>query len=277
MSKLIDLFRAEFSHTKKSLGQHFLTNSHFLKGIAEAAIVCEGEAAVEIGPGAGVLTHELYKRTENLTVIELDDNAAVFLEKHKSCFFPKIRIIHNDLLNVDLSAIYNDNFAVVGNLPYNAAVKILTHCTKYTERIERMVFMFQKEVAARILSKPGCKDYSSISVFAAYHYEIFKLRDISGSNFWPNANVMSTLLTFVPKKTRLLPTFEEERFFTLVRSAFRQKRKTLCNNLKEITFLPEILSEMGLSYSVRAEELSLKEFINIYTKNNANISPIKNS
>ncbi|MDR0453285.1 MAG: 16S rRNA (adenine(1518)-N(6)/adenine(1519)-N(6))-dimethyltransferase RsmA [Deferribacteraceae bacterium] len=265
MSELINLFRAEFSRTKKSLGQHFLTNAHFIKEIAAAAVVKEGEAAVEIGAGSGVLTQELYKRTENLTVIELDDNAAAFLEKHKSGFFPKIRIIHENMLNVDLNALYSDKFTVAGNLPYNAAVRILEHCTKYTERMERMVFMFQKEVASRISAHPGGKEYSSVSVFAAYHYSISKLRDISGSNFWPNANVTSTLLTFVPKRIQLLPAEEEYRFFAMVRAAFKQKRKTLCNNLKEIKILPEILSELGLSHSVRAEELSLKDFINIYS------------
>ena len=264
MPELTDLFRAEFSRTKKSLGQHFLTNPHFLKEIAAAAIVTEGEAAVEIGFGSGALTQELYKRTDNLTVIDIDDNAAAFLEKHKERFFPKIRIIHADLLNVDLSSLYGGKFAVAGNLPYNAAVKILEHCTKYTERVERMIFMFQKEVAARISARPGKKDYSSLSVFAAYHYDITKLRDISGSNFWPNASVMSALLSFTPKKQRLLPAGEEERFFSMVRGAFRLKRKTLRNNLKTIQILPEILAEMGLSQSVRAEELSLNDFVNIY-------------
>ncbi len=267
MSELIDLFRAEFSRTKKSLGQHFLTNTHFLKEIATATVLNEGTPAVEIGPGCGVLTQELYKRTEKLTVIDIDDNAAAFLEGHRETFFPKIRVVHDDLLNVDLGGLYRGKFAVAGNLPYNVAVKILEHCTKYTAHIERMVFMFQKEVAMRISARPGSKDYSSLSVFAAYHYDISRLRDISGSNFWPNANVMSTLLLFVPKQERLLPPEDEEDFFALMRNAFRQKRKTLRNNLKEIHTLPEILADMGISQSIRAEELSLNDFIAIYVKN----------
>ena len=221
MPELTDLFRAEFGRAKKSLGQHFLTNPHFLREIAASAAPREGERVIEIGPGSGALTYELYKRTENLTVIETDVNAASFLERHKGGYFPKIQVIHNDALNVDLSAVYDGKFAVAGNLPYNAAVKILTRCTKYTERIERMTLMFQKEVAARISALPGSKEYSSLSVFAAYHYDISKLRDISGSNFWPNTKVMSTALVFVPKikrlMKRLLPACNETAFFSMVR------------------------------------------------------------
>ena len=198
----------------------------------------------------------------------MDDNAAAFLERHKLRFFPKIRVIHDDFRNVDLNPLFSGNFTIVGNLPYNVSVGILERCTKYVEGIERMVLMFQREVACRISALPGNKDYSSLSVFADYHYDIVKLRDISGSNFWPNANVTSTLLKFVPKKERFLPACDEKTFFTMVRGAFRQKRKTLRNNLKAIKRLPEILSEMGLSDSARAEELSLKEFLTIYQRSN---------
>jgi 16S rRNA (adenine1518-N6/adenine1519-N6)-dimethyltransferase len=128
------------------------------------------------------------------------------------------------------------------------------------------VFMFQKEVAARISASPCSRDYSSLSVFARYHYEIDKIRDIGGGNFWPNAGVTSTVLRFTPKKE--LPLADPTAFFAFVRASFAGKRKTLRNNLRAYDSLPAILEQGGFSPSVRAEELSLEDFLYIYDKIN---------
>ena len=268
MSELISRFKQEYMRTKKSLGQHFLTNQHFIEEIASAADVAGDLPVVEIGPGCGVLTKALAARTKRLTAVEIDDNAAVFLAANKEEFFPQLAIIHEDVLKVDIGRIYDEPVTIIGNLPYNLSVKIVDHCSKSIYNIRKMVFMFQKEVAMRIAASPGSKDYSSLSVFCNYHYEIKKLRDISGGNFWPNANVYSTVLVFTPKEA-LLEKNDEEGFFKLVYDAFRQKRKTLYNNLRASQGdLPDILSYLGFSESVRAEELSIEDFISIYKKIN---------
>jgi 16S rRNA (adenine1518-N6/adenine1519-N6)-dimethyltransferase len=248
------------------LGQHFLTNQHFIDEIAEAAVCTLGDGiapVLEIGPGCGVLTAALAARVSQLSAVELDDTAAAFLQANAEEFFPQLKLIHDDVLNVDMAALYDKPLVIVGNLPYNLSVKIVEHCTGYVAHICRMVFMFQREVAARIAARPNCKDYSSLSVFCNYHYDIAKLRDISGGNFWPNANVYSTVLIFTPKKP-LLARKDEAAFFKFLRQAFVQKRKTLRNNLKSYNTLPAVLASLGLAESVRAEELALEQFIEIY-------------
>ncbi|MDR2884541.1 MAG: 16S rRNA (adenine(1518)-N(6)/adenine(1519)-N(6))-dimethyltransferase RsmA [Deferribacteraceae bacterium] len=265
MSELIRRFKDEYMRTKKSLGQHFLTNKQFIKEIADSAKILPTSHIVEIGPGCGVLTEELYKHTNNLTVIDLDSNAATFLNANKEEFFPQIQIIHDDALNVQLSTVA-DKVIVVGNLPYNMSVKILEHCTNQIDNIERAVFMFQKEVASRISAKHGSKERSSLSVYCEYFYEIEKVRDVGGGNFWPNANVMSTILTFTPRKSLPLQGSDEKQFLSLVRQAFSQKRKTLQNNLKECISLPAVLNSLDISATIRGEELTLNDFLRIYER-----------
>lgn len=263
MSELIKRFRADYLKTKKSLGQHFLTNNHIISEIAAAAVPDEHTPVIEIGPGCGVLTEELSKRTDLLTVIELDDIAVEFLEKNKAEFFPLLNIIHDDATKVDLSLIYPDKFAVAGNLPYNMSVRILEHCTRYIAQQIKLVFMFQKEVAMRITASPGSRDYSSLSIYIDYYYKTRRIRDIGGGNFWPNANVMSTVVEFIPKNEYPLKDKAEENFFAFVRQAFTQKRKTLRNNIKGIE---NTLQSLGYPAQTRAEELSTEDFLRIYEK-----------
>ena len=262
MSELIKLFKQEYARTKKSLGQHFLTNAHFIEEIADAAGLAEGDAVLEIGPGAGVLTEALHRRSSNIKAVDLDSTACTFLEAQKDAFFPKATFINSDITEVDAKELFHEKFTVVGNLPYNVSVRILEHVTNWHKQIECMVFMFQKEVAARVSARHGSRDYSSLSVFAAYHYDITKIRDIGGGNFWPNTKVTSTVLKFTPKKT--FPLEAPESFFKFVRSAFVGKRKTLRNNLRNFPELPEVLEKLGLPPLVRAEELSLESFLEIY-------------
>lgn len=165
-----------------------------------------------------------------------------------------------------MNELIKNQAVIVGNLPYNVSVKIFEYCTRNIPRIKHAVFMFQKEVAMRISACPGTKDYSSLSVYAAYHYNIEKIRDISGGNFWPNAGVMSTVLKFTPKDKRLFEAQEEKSFLAFCKQAFTQKRKTLKNNLKNYSNLDMILTDLGFSASVRAEELYLDDFANLYKK-----------
>ncbi|GAB7141275.1 16S rRNA (adenine(1518)-N(6)/adenine(1519)-N(6)) -dimethyltransferase RsmA [Deferribacterales bacterium RsTz2092] len=261
MSDLIKRFRAEYGHTKKSLGQHFLTNAHFIELIADAT---GGGCICEIGAGCGVLTEALAKRTAELTAVEIDDTAVRFLEAHKAELFPALRLINDDILNVELDKLYDEPITVVGNLPYNVSVKIVEHCTKYIGNIRKLVFMFQREVAARINASRNSREYSSLSIFCSYHYDIKKLCAISGANFYPNTEVYSTVLEFTPKGSRPLGADDEVNFFNLVRQAFSQKRKTLRNNLKGYEGLSEALSAMNLTEKARGEELSLEQFITMY-------------
>jgi 16S rRNA (adenine1518-N6/adenine1519-N6)-dimethyltransferase len=239
---------------KKSLGQHFLANTHYVKRIIEACGINSASKVLEIGPGCGALTKELLKLTDNLVAVEFDSAACRFLKEN----FPNLNLINGDFLQYDLSAY--DNLTIVGNLPYNISAKILAHCTKYIKQISAAVFMFQKEVAVRICAADG-KEYSSLSVFAQYHYNIEKLFDIGGGNFWPKAKVTSTVLRLIPKKPAHKDT---ELFLEFVRKAFAQKRKILSNTLKEEKQLSEALKRLNIPLKIRAEELSIEDFIRLY-------------
>lgn len=268
MINLLAAFKEERFFTKKSLGQHFLTNNHILMEIVAALGAGENDNIVEIGPGCGVLTQLLAETKANVKAIEIDDELSEFLRRYLS-FYNNLEIINEDALKIDFSNIFSSGqIYFTGNLPYNLSVKIFEK-TAAVPNMQAAVFMFQKEVADRIAAKPCNKEYSSLSVFTSYYFNIEKIRDIGGGNFFPNANVMSTVLKFTPKKEKLLPKEKENDFFKLVRKSFTQKRKILKNNLKDIENIDKIMIEANLTEKTRAEELSVADFIRLYGVINA--------
>lgn len=263
MINLLAAFKEEVFFTKKSLGQHFLTNSHILQEIASSIGAKEGDNIVEIGPGCGVLTQYLAETKANIKALEIDDELSEFLKRYLCCY-KNLEIINTDALQMDFSSLFpNQKVYFTGNLPYNLSVKIFEK-TAYVKNIQSAVFMFQKEVADRISAKPKTREYSSLSVFSSYYFNIEKIRDIGGGNFFPNAKVMSSVLKFTPKKEKLIDAKNEKDFFALVRKSFAQKRKILTNNLKDIKNIGEILKKCGLTEKARAEELSLDQFITLF-------------
>lgn len=263
MINLLTAFKEERFFTKKSLGQHFLTNRHLLEEITTSLGAKEGDNIVEIGPGCGVLTQHLAETNANIKALEIDNELSEFLKRYLF-MYKNLEIINIDALKIDFSSLFpNDNVFITGNLPYNLSVKIFEK-TAYVKNIQTAVFMFQKEVAERIAAKPKTKEYSSLSVFSSYYFNIEKIRDIGGGNFFPNAKVMSTVLKFTPKKEKLLDEQHEKDFFSLVRKSFAQKRKILTNNLKDVNNIGEILKKCGFTEKIRAEELSINDFIKLF-------------
>ncbi|MDR2400701.1 MAG: 16S rRNA (adenine(1518)-N(6)/adenine(1519)-N(6))-dimethyltransferase RsmA [Deferribacteraceae bacterium] len=242
---------------KKQLGQHFLTNPAYIAKIADTAQIARDTPVIEIGPGAASLTEELLRRTERLKVIEFDRDAARFIEEN----FPNLDIIASDVLKTDLSAIFGEKAVIVGNLPYNISVKILEHCTNHIAAFSRLVFMFQSEAADRIIANAGSKTYSSLSVYAAYYYAVRRICRIGGGNFFPKTRVSSSVLEFVPHPSRLLPSGQESGFFAFVRDCFKQKRKTLKNN---VAYAAANFKALSLPDNIRAEQLTLSDFAKLY-------------
>ena len=263
MINLLEAFKAEAGFTKKKFGQHFLTNTHILETIADAAEIGQNDNIIEIGPGCGGLTQIIAEKGANVYAVEIDASLVEFLNRY--LFFHKnLQIVNQDAAAIDYSKVFNgEKTSFIGNLPYNLSVKIFERAAM-RDNITAMVFMFQKEVADRIAALPCEKAYSSLSVFASYMFDIKKIRDIGGGNFWPNAGVTSTVLKFKPKKERPLDKTCENEFFNFVRQAFRQKRKILKNNLQHIENIENILINAGLDSRVRAEELEISKFIELY-------------
>ncbi len=262
MLDLIKIFKNESRFANKRFGQHFLTNRHLLELIVKTAILDKSKNIVEIGPGCGVLTQLLLETGANVTVIEIDKNMVEFLNKYLF-FYSNLKIINDDFLNVDLEQ-FESPITFIGNLPYNVSVKIVQKCVEIIDKIDLMVFMFQKEVADRISAQPGSKSYSSLSVYCQYYFDIKKIKHFSGGNFWPKTKVMSSILKFEPKKRYFEDKDKEKRFLNFIEKAFTNKRKTLKNNFNEIDNIENILTDYFNKPTIRAEEISLEDFIKLF-------------
>ena len=250
---------------KKKFGQNFLQDKNIIKKISSVCETTSDDLIIEIGPGAGALTSELVNKSQVLAYEidnELKDN---LLNKFKDS---NINFIFDDFLNrnlkEDLSKIKYDNLYVIANLPYYITTPIINKIIEEKLDVNKMVLMVQKEVGERFSAKPGNKDYSSITVFLDYYFDIKKEFIVSRNSFFPKPNVDSIIVSF-SKKDKKPIIKNESLFFKLIKDAFKQKRKTLKNNLKEYEFskVEEILIKNNLPLDVRAENISLDIFIEI--------------
>ncbi len=214
---------------KKALGQHFLTDQSIAKNIVGAL---EGHQALEVGPGMGVLTQYLLPRPElALKVIEIDNESVVYLKKH----YPKLgdNLIEGDFLKMDLDGIFEGEYSVIGNFPYNISSQIFFKILEHRNRIPEVVCMIQKEVAERIAEKPGTKTYGILSVFLQAWYDIEYLFTVGSGAFNPPPKVQSAVIRLT-RNSRTDLGCDEKLFRTVVKTAFGQRRKTLRNSLKPL-------------------------------------------
>ena len=214
---------------KKALGQHFLTDQSIAKNIVGAL---EGRQALEVGPGMGVLTQYLLPRPElALKVIEIDNESVVYLKKH----YPKLgdNLIEGDFLKMDLDGIFEGEYSVIGNFPYNISSQIFFKILEHRDRIPEVVCMIQKEVAERIAEKPGTKTYGILSVFLQAWYDIEYLFTVGSGAFNPPPKVQSAVIRLT-RNSRTSLGCDEKLFRTVVKTAFGQRRKTLRNSLKPL-------------------------------------------
>lgn len=250
---------------KKKFGQNFLQDKNIIKKIADVADTKEDDLIIEIGPGGGALTEELVKKSKVLAY-EIDKD----LEEQLNNKFAKndINIIFDDFLNRDikndLKDIKYNKLYVIANLPYYITTPIITKIIEEKIDVEKMVLMVQKEVGDRFGAKVGTKEYSSITIFLNYYFNIKKEFIVSKNCFYPKPNVDSIIISF-SKKSEKYKVENEEILFKLIKDSFKQKRKTLKNNLKEYNFekIEKVLLENNLPVDVRAENISLETFIEI--------------
>ena len=251
---------------KKKFGQNFLQDKNIIAKIVSTANIEPNSIVVEIGPGSGALTEYLTK--ESLTIsYEIDTELKEELD-NKFGDNKNSVIIFDDFLNrdvkEDLSKYKYDKLYVVANLPYYITTPIIERLIDQNLNIEKMVLMVQKEVGDRFTSKPKTKEYSSITVFLNYFFDIKKEFIVSKNAFYPRPNVDSMIISFNKKKNRNISK-NEELFFKLVRDSFQFKRKTLKNNLREYDWdkISKFLTEKGYSETVRAEEIDLDSYVEL--------------
>ncbi len=247
---------------KKSLGQHFLKDEKVAADIANTLTYSGYSHVLEIGPGMGVLTKYLLQKKIDVQVVEIDRDSVAYLEEHYPVLQGKIH--EKDFLKYDVSEIFGeDQFAIIGNFPYNISTQIVFKMLELREFIPEFSGMFQKEVARRICEKEGNKTYGILSVLVQAFYEAEYLFTVPPSVFNPPPKVDSGVLRFVRKEDFSLPC-DEKLFFRVVKTAFQQRRKTLRNSLK-IFDLPEDLREDSI-FGLRPEQLSTTRFIELTQK-----------
>ncbi|WGH26414.1 MAG: 16S rRNA (adenine(1518)-N(6)/adenine(1519)-N(6))-dimethyltransferase RsmA [Candidatus Bostrichicola ureolyticus] len=245
--------------TKKYLGQHILKDKNIANKIVNSLSFIGYNTVVEVGAGTGALSNYLLKRCNDLYLIEIDNEYIFYLKKN----FPNLknRIIHDNFLKWNPKNL--NNFAIIGNFPYNISSQILFHILKYRQYIPECIGMFQKQVAERIATKHGNKIYGLISVLVQTFYNVEYLFTVTKNVFIPKPKVESVVIRLI-RKTKYL-NCNEELFFKLVKTAFNQRRKKLFNALKPL-YLKPINKNILKILEKRAEELSYAEFIDLTIK-----------
>lgn len=233
---------------KKHLGQHFLHDARIAERITLLLQPAEGTPVIEIGPGMGVLTRHLVARGLPLTALEVDTESIAYLQQH----YPSgVQVLHSDVLKHTFAP---QPMAWIGNLPYNISSPILFRLLEQRQWVQQGVFMLQKEVARRIATGPGSKEYGILSVLLQYYYEVKYAFSVPPGAFTPPPKVQSGVITLQrrsqPDELPLEPLSK------VVKTAFNQRRKQLVNTLKPLNLTLPAGWETR-----RAEELTVQEFV----------------
>ena len=263
--KMQEELNKENFNFKKKFGQNFIVDKNIIERIINKSNIDKETLVIEIGPGAGSLTSELGKVAGHVIAYEIDKEVKPILEKNIE---ENTEIIYEDFLkrNVkeDLKKYNYSKIYVVANLPYYITTPIIIKLIEDKLNIDKIVVMVQKEVGDRFKAKPNSKDYNSLSIFLNYYYTVEKLLDVSRNVFIPKPNVDSIVVSFTKKENKI-KVDNEQIFFKLVRDSFKQKRKTLRNNLKgyDLEKVEEVLNKHNLNLTVRAEALPIEIFAEI--------------
>lgn len=245
----------------KRLGQHFLRDAEVLADIAAIADVERSAGALEIGPGEGALTAWLLRAGKPVRAIEADPRA---VEALRARFGDALEVVLGDATRDDLGALLpggEGKAVVVGNLPYNAASLIHRRVLALGDRIARAVLMFQKEVALRLVARPGSGDYGVPSILTAVSAKAWIVREVPPAAFSPRPKVDSAVVLIEPLAAPLVPRAELEGFGDFVGKAFQQRRKTLGNAMTERR---ELLEQAGIDLGRRAEELAPEVWVRFW-------------
>lgn len=261
---------------KKRYGQNFIIDKNVIEAIVKKTNLDNETLVIEIGPGSGALTNKLAKTAKNVIAYEIDINLKEILEENLKNY-NNVEIVYQDFLKVDLlSDLKKYNYKklyVVANLPYYITTPIIMKLLNSSIDINKIIVMVQKEIGQRLRAKPGTRDYNSLSVLVSYFYDVKKVLDINKNVFIPKPNVESVVVE-LKKKDNLLPLKNRNLFFKLVKDSFRQKRKTIKNNLKEYDLIKieETLKNHNLNLISRAEQVPMGVFVEIANNLNKNNS-----
>ncbi len=252
----------------KALGQNFIINPGVCPRIAEEGGAGEGVGVLEVGAGIGVLTAELAKRASKVVCVELDTRLLPVLDETLG-EFDNVKIINGDILKVDLHRILENEFGnmpvvVCANLPYYITSPVIMRLLESKLKIESVTVMVQKEAAVRLCADVGSRDSGAVTVAVNYYAEVQKLFDVSRGSFMPSPNVDSAVIRLDILSKPPIEVSDEKFFFSMVKAAFSQRRKTASNGISAGMGIPkptviEAIEAAGLSPTVRAEALTMEQ------------------
>ena len=252
----------------KALGQNFIINPSVCPRIAEEGAAGEGVGVLEVGAGIGVLTAELAKRASKVVCVELDTRLLPVLDETLG-EFDNVKIINGDILKVDIHRILEDEFGnmpvvVCANLPYYITSPVIMRLLESRLRIDSVTVMVQKEAAVRLCADVGSRDSGAVTVAVNYYAEAQKLFDVSRGSFMPSPNVDSAVIRLDILKNPPIEVSDEKFFFSMVKAAFSQRRKTASNGISAGMGISkptviEAIEAADLSPTVRAEALTMEQ------------------
>ena len=264
------LQKYDFSFQKK-FGQNFLIDTHVLDKIISAAHITKEDMVLEIGPGIGTMTQYLAEAAGKVIAVEIDRNLIPILEDTLS-EYNNVRVINEDVLKLDLRKLADEEnggkaIKVVANLPYYITTPIIMGLFENHVPVESITVMVQKEVADRMQTGPGNKDYGALSLAVQYYAEPYIVANVPPNCFMPRPKVGSAVIRLTRHEKPPVEVKDEKLMFDIIRASFNQRRKTLANGLNnsdKITCSKEIITKaiekLGKGASVRGEALSLQEF-----------------
>lgn len=257
---------------QKKFGQNFLIDTHVLDKIIRSAEIGKDDMVLEIGPGIGTMTQYLCENAREVIAVEIDKNLIPILQNDTLAMYHNVTIINEDILKVDINKIVHEKnggkpIKIVANLPYYITTPIVMGLFEAHVPIENITVMVQKEVAERMQSGPGSKDYGALSLAVQYYAKPYIVANVPPNCFMPRPNVGSAVIKLTLHEELPVKAEDEALMFRLIRASFNQRRKTLVNGLnnspeihlsKEV--IAEAINELGVLATVRGEELTLSQF-----------------
>jgi 16S rRNA (adenine1518-N6/adenine1519-N6)-dimethyltransferase len=249
----------QFIKPLKKFGQNYLTDPNILRKIVEEIDPLAEDNIIEIGPGLGALTEILLQKVPSITAVEIDNRVAEILRLK----FRGIDLITEDFIKTDLNSIFNKTgkkLRITGNIPYNLTSPILFRMIENNHIVKDSILMMQLEVAQRIISKKGTKEYGILSVLLNYFCEIKFCFKVSPNVFNPRPKVWSAVMHFYLKENEMTDQ-EKKIFIQTVKAAFGNRRKTLKNSLSNSIFKEINFEDSGIDITLRAEQLDISDFV----------------
>ena len=256
---------------QKRCGQNFLIDTHVLERIIEASEITKDDFVLEIGPGIGTMTQYLAEAAREVTAVEIDD-ALIPILKDTLKEWDNVTVLHGDILKTDIRKIADEKnqgrpIKVVANLPYYITTPIIMGLFESHVPVDSITVMVQKEVADRMQTGPGSKDYGALSLAVQYYAEPKIVANVPPNCFMPRPKVGSAVIRLTRHQNPPVTTLDEKLMFRLIRASFNQRRKTLSNSLKNSQELPyskeeveAAITECGLPLNIRGEALTLEQF-----------------